>query len=87
MGAVELMLVFTSPDCSPCKTIKPILDDYARSIMNTRIQYLNINESFDECAQFNIRSVPSVICLDRQGKILNRLDGVQPKTLQKLLGI
>jgi|GEM_PF-3684932 len=84
---VDLMLYFSSPTCNPCRQTSPIIDKHISEALETRIEKINIEDSFDLCVQFGVRSVPTVVCLNSHGEIINRMDGVSPSNLKKLLAI
>jgi thioredoxin len=65
--------------CGPCRMIAPILDQLAgESAGRYKIAKLNIDENPRIAAQFNIRSIPTLLIF-KNGKLVDQLIGAQPK--------
>lgn len=65
--------------CMPCKMMTPILNDVAEEIPeNTAVGKLNIEQYQNVAAEYNVRSIPTMI-LFKNGKEINRYVGVKPK--------
>jgi thioredoxin len=65
--------------CGPCRMIAPVLDQLAAEA-NGRYQIakLNVDENPRTSAQFNIRSIPTMLIF-KNGKLVDSIIGVQPK--------
>jgi thioredoxin len=65
--------------CGPCHMIAPVLDELAAEA-NGRylITKLNVDENPRTAAQFNIRSIPTMLIF-KDGALVDRIVGVQPK--------
>ena len=65
--------------CGPCRMIVPMLDQLAAEA-NGRytITKLNVDENPRTAAQFQIRSIPTLLIF-KNGKLVDQLIGAQPK--------
>ena len=65
--------------CGPCRMIAPALDQLAaESNGKYKIAKLNVDENPRTSAQFNIRSIPTLLIF-KDGKLVDQIIGVQPK--------
>ena len=65
--------------CGPCRMIAPVLDQLAaESGGRYKIAKLNVDENPRTAAQFNIRSIPTLLIF-KNGKLVDQIIGVQPK--------
>jgi thioredoxin len=65
--------------CGPCRMIAPVLNQLAaESQSRYKITKLNVDENPRTAAQFNIRSIPTLLIF-RNGQLVDQLIGVQPK--------
>jgi thioredoxin 2 len=66
--------------CGPCRMIAPVIDELA-SQMAGRVRFakLNVDENRRTASRFDVRSIPTLLVL-KEGKELDRIVGVQPKT-------
>jgi thioredoxin len=65
--------------CGPCRMIAPVLDQLAaESNGRYRITKLNVDENPRTAAQFQIRSIPTLLIF-KNGKLVDQIIGAQPK--------
>jgi thioredoxin 2 len=65
--------------CGPCRMVAPVLDELAAEAQGRyRIAKLNVDENPRTAAQFNVRSIPTMLIF-KNGALVDRLVGAQPK--------
>ena len=64
------ILYFSSRSCVPCRTFGPVLERVVKFLSKkvTLEKYL-IEESYQLCSKYHIRSVPSIVAVDQSGAI------------------
>ena len=66
--------------CGPCKMIEPILIELdAESKGKFEIIKVNVDENPESAAKYRIRTIPTLIVFNEDGKILNQKSGAMPK--------
>ena len=82
-----VLIDFWAPWCGPCKMQGPILDKVAEQIGDKAvIGKVNVDEHGSIAAQFNVRSIPTLI-LFKDGEKVQDFVGVQQEAaLVELLG-
>ncbi len=65
--------------CGPCRMVAPVLDQLAAEANGRyKIAKLNVDENPRTAAQFNIRSIPTLLIF-KNGNLVDSIVGVQPK--------
>ena len=82
------MIDFWAQWCVPCKMIGPTLDKIDEE--NPRVSLLKLNVDDEEnkglLEEFSIRSIPTVILVNKSGEVLDRMTGNQTKEkIQEIL--
>lgn len=70
------IIVFTADWCSPCKKLKPILDNLEDK-MNLKIIRLDVEKEDDAVEAYTVRSIPTVVII-KDGKEVDRVYGLIP---------
>lgn len=75
---------FSATWCGPCKTFKPVMNEVAGE--GHPVQFIDIDQSQDLAAKYNVRSVPTTVIEDN-GIEVDRFVGSVSKqqVLSKLL--
>ena len=78
-ASVPVLMDCWAPWCGPCRMIAPILDQLAaESAGRYRIVKLNVDENPRTSAQFQIRSIPTMLIF-KNGKVVDQIVGAVPK--------
>ncbi|HJU53175.1 MAG TPA: thioredoxin [Pyrinomonadaceae bacterium] len=76
---VPILVDYWAEWCGPCRMVAPVLDELAAESQGRyRIAKLNIDENPRTAAQYNIRSIPTMLVF-KDGAIIDRIVGAQPK--------
>ena len=71
---MKKLIYFTADWCSPCRTFGPIMDRVAQS--GIPVEKVNVDNVPALAAAYNVRSVPTVVVVDRSGNEINRSVGM-----------
>ena len=89
MAYIHTLLYFKSPTCKPCQRTSDVLDAYSLSQLENKVITIDITseDAFEHTLAYGVRSVPTVIALDEEGNVLNRLDGCGNLVLDDLIDL
>ena len=73
-----VLVDFWAEWCGPCKMIAPVLDEIAEENDNITIGKLNVDENSVKPAEFQIRSIPTMIVF-KDGARVDSFMGALPK--------
>lgn len=85
--ALPTLVDFWATWCAPCHAVSPILEELSQQY-DGKIKFvkLNVEESPKTCAQYGVRSIPTLI-LFKEGKVMGQEIGAVPKgRLVELIG-
>jgi thioredoxin 1 len=85
-GETPVLVDFYATWCGPCKTISPILQDFARQ-MGDRVRVLKIDVDKNQAVanKYKVQSIPTLIIF-KNGEIKWRQTGVvQKKVLEEMV--
>jgi thioredoxin-like negative regulator of GroEL len=72
------LLLFTADWCVPCKQLKPIVEELAKEY-SLELQEVNVDADGDLVRKFDVKSIPCLVFLGRNGEVVDMLHGVKPK--------
>lgn len=67
--------VFTSVTCSPCRTLKPLITDYAK-LNDVPLTIFDMDANREEFLAHNVRGVPTILVMEND-KEVDRVIGHQ----------
>lgn len=76
---------FFMDNCGPCKMMKVILQDFAKTEENLEIVTMELSQNPEITTKYEISTVPYLILFE-QGEVKERMLGIQQKTtLQEII--
>jgi len=69
---MKQVLYFTATWCGPCQQLKPQMEQLTSQIP---IRFIDVDRDKSSVDKYGIRNVPTVIVIDQQGTMTNRLVG------------
>lgn len=67
-------ILFTSPTCGPCKSMKPLITE-AAAAAGVPLEVFEVGKQSSLVAAFEIRAVPTLVLLDPNDKETKRMVG------------
>ncbi|MFE9689526.1 TlpA family protein disulfide reductase [Micromonospora sp. NPDC005806] len=74
-GAVTLVQ-FSAPVCAPCRATRRVLEDVARRVDGVSLLEVGVAEHLDRARELDVWRTPTVLLVDRDGRIVQRASGV-----------
>lgn len=78
----KVLIDFWASWCGPCRMLSPVIDALSEETEKVKFVKINVDESPEPAAQFDVQSIPTVIILEN-GKEINRSVGFIPKEALK----
>lgn len=69
------VIKFGASWCGPCRTVGPILHEVVNEIGNIELEDIDIEENEELIQQYKVKSVPTIVLIDNDGKELSRKTG------------
>jgi thioredoxin 1 len=75
-----LVVDFWATWCGPCKRLAPVIEELASEYEGrVNIGKCDVEEDDELAAQFQVSSIPTIVFINAQGEMVQRLVGLQPK--------
>ena len=71
---MKKILYFSAPWCGPCKQFGPVMDRISQT--GILVEKVNVDNAPAVAASYNVRSVPTVVVVDRSGNETGRSVGM-----------
>jgi thioredoxin 1 len=71
---MKKILYFSAPWCGPCKQFGPVMDRISQT--GILVEKVNVDNAPAVAAAYNVRSVPTVVVVDRSGNETGRSVGM-----------
>jgi thiol-disulfide isomerase/thioredoxin len=79
-GAAVTLLQFTSSQCAPCRRVRAVCADVAAGLDGVEHVEVDVDEHLDAVRALNVWRLPTLLVVDRGGRVVRRTVGVPART-------
>jgi thiol-disulfide isomerase/thioredoxin len=76
LGTAATLVQFSTPTCTPCRTVRRLLDEQAAASPGVAHVEIDAERRLDLARRFHVLRTPTVLVLDAGGRVTARLSGV-----------
>lgn len=82
-----IVIDFYADWCGPCKKLKPFFLELSENEIYKEIKFLKVNADDDEdlCTKYSIVGLPTVVFLNQQCQVMDKVVGFDPDKISKIL--
>lgn len=82
----KVLVDFNAEWCGPCQMLRPILDELSDENENIKIVSVNIDDEEELAEQYEIFSIPCLVCFDRGEEKARNIGMMSKKKILKMMG-